>query len=101
MRSITIRYQYEGPEEDWREVVGDFIAALDADPDVSGKFEYQVSVADDGKSRVHWGRWDSQETLKKMQASDYFKIFAERLKELAGGTPETFATDVVLKTKSW
>lgn len=101
MRSITIRYRYDGPEEKWREVIGDFIAALDADPDVSDKFDYQVSVADDGVSRIHWGRWDSQDTLRKMQSSDYFKTFAERLKELAGGPPETVATDVALKTSGW
>ena len=101
MRSITIRYQYEGPEENWREMVDAFITALDADPDVAGKFEYQVAVGDDGKSRVHWGRWDTPETLRTMQSRDYFKQFSTRLRELAGGPPETFSADVALKTSAW
>ena len=101
MRTITIRYDYDGPEGKWRETVGDFIAAVDADDSLAGKFQYQVSVADDGKSRIHWGRWDTPETLRKMQSSDYFKLFAERLKELVGGPPDTQATNVSFKTRGW
>ena len=64
MRGITITYKYDGPEEAWRDLTGAFIAAIDADPAVAGKFTYQVMTADDGITRVHWGRWDSDETLK-------------------------------------
>lgn len=99
MRSITIRYEYSGSEESWRSVVGDFIAALDADAEIAGKFTYQVSVAD--KARVHWGRWDSQETLKTMQSRPYFKTFSEGLKGLLGGQPEALVADVALKTAGW
>jgi hypothetical protein len=100
MRTITIRYKFSGPEDQWRVVVGDYIAALDGDPDVAGKFTYQVATADDRETRTHWGRWDSQETLKTMQSRDYFKTFTSRLRELVGQTEAT-AADVVLKTAGW
>ena len=101
MRTITIWYKYHGPEENWRKVVGDFIAAIDGDPEIAGKLTYQVTIADDGETRIHWGRWDSQETLRVMQSRDYFKAFAQRVKEFAGGQPNSMSSDVVLKTGGW
>jgi quinol monooxygenase YgiN len=100
VRTITLRYKFSGPEDEWRKMAGDFIAAVDADAEVAGKFTYQVSVADDRETRIHWGRWDSQETLQKLQSRDYFKAFAARVKELAGQT-DSLATNVVLKTGGW
>jgi quinol monooxygenase YgiN len=101
MRTITIWYDYAGPEEEWRRVVGDFIAGINGDPEIAGKFTYQVTTADDSRTRVHWGRWDNQETLQTMQSRNYFKRFSEGLKELIGGQPNTMAADVVLRTSGW
>lgn len=101
MRCITITYAYDGPENDWRELVGGFVGALNADADIAGKFTYQVATGDDGVGRVHWGRWDSAETLKTMQSRDYFKAFAAGLRDLIGGPPETFGADVQMKTEGW
>ncbi|MEO9614669.1 MAG: hypothetical protein ABJG86_21440 [Nitratireductor sp.] len=101
MRSITIRYQYSGPEEEWRGVIDAFVAAIDADEAIAGRFAYQVAIAEDGRTRIHWGRWDSAETLNTMQSRDYFKVFAERLRKLAGGPPDAVAADVTTKTVGW
>ncbi|MFW8635004.1 hypothetical protein [Cribrihabitans pelagius] len=59
MRGITITYAYSGDEDAWRQATSEFIAAIDADPAAAGKFTYQVAVADDGETRIHWGRWDT------------------------------------------
>ncbi len=101
MRSITITYQYDGDESVWRTAIDGFIAALNGDAEIAGKFSYQVSVADDGTSRVHWGRWDSAETLAHVQSQDYFKSFAPQVKEFAGGAPVATVTNVIAKTESW
>lgn len=101
MRSITISYKYSGPEEKWRGVIDAFIAAINADEAVAGRFIYQVAVADDGQTRIHWGRWDSAETLKTMQSRAYFKVFAGSLRELAGGPPDAVAAAVATKTVGW
>ena len=101
MRGITITYKYSGPEDVWRETMEAFIAAIDADSEVAGKFNYQVSVADDGETRIHWGRWDSQETLKTLQSRDYFSAFAGKVRELAGGAPANTGADIQFKTEGW
>jgi len=101
MRTITIRYKYSGPEDAWNSAMSDFISSIDGDEAVAGKFTYQVSTADDGESRIHWGRWDSDETLKALQSTEYFKAFAEKVKEFSGGPPDNIAANVKHKTGGW
>ncbi|WP_299348270.1 hypothetical protein [uncultured Shimia sp.] len=101
MRSITITYEYAGPDAPWRALVESFIAALDSDDGIPGSFSYQVAVADNGTTRIHWGRWDSAETLAHVQAQDYFKSFAGALKDLAGDTLSPTGTNVMARTANW
>ncbi|WP_127112827.1 hypothetical protein [Shimia sediminis] len=101
MRSITITYEYSGQDAPWRAVIDAFISALDSDDGIPGTFTYQVAVADNGTTRIHWGRWDSAETLAHVQAQDYFKTFAGALKGMAGDSLSPTGTDVVTRTANW
>lgn len=101
MRGITITYKYSGDETIWHNAMSDFISAIDNDPEIAGKFTYQVATADDKETRFHWGRWDSAETLKHVQAQDYFRTFAGRVKEFAGGVPSATGHDISHKTSGW
>jgi len=100
MRGITITYDYSGDETDWRSAIIAFIDALDNDPKAEN-FSYQVSVADNGISRIHWGRWDSQDTLTHVQSQEYFKVFAARVSEFSNGTHHPVPANVIVKTSSW
>ncbi|HMQ58479.1 MAG TPA: hypothetical protein PKE65_08020 [Rhizobiaceae bacterium] len=100
MRMLTIRYRYSGPEADWRETIDRFIAAVDSDDELAGRFSYEVAIGDDGVERVHWARWSEEMTVKTLQSRDYFKAFSSRLRELAGGTLETFGANAVTMTRS-
>ncbi len=86
MDGIVIRYAYDGDEATWRRTVDAFLAAIAADPEVQGRFRYVVTIASDGVSRTHIGRWDSEETLKTLQGRDYFSTFSEAIKGFAGDT---------------
>ena len=101
MRSITIRYEYDGAEDIWETLINTFVNALNADPAINMQFKYQVAIADDGKTRIHWGLWDSEETLKAMQSQDYFKTFATGLRDLIGGPPDALGADVFSRTGNW
>ncbi len=101
MRCITISYQYDGDEAVWRAAIEGFIGALNGDTAIAGKFNYQVCVADDGKTRIHWGRWDSGETLAHVQAQEYFKTFAALVGGFSGGGPIATVTNVIARTESW
>ncbi len=86
MDGISIRYSYGGDETVWRAAVDAFMEAVDADAEVRGKFSYAVSVAGDGVTRSHTGRWDSDATLKILQSRDYFKNFSKAIQGFADGT---------------
>ncbi|MGH1463733.1 MAG: hypothetical protein ACRBBQ_00085 [Cognatishimia sp.] len=100
MRSITIRYEYDGDEAPWHDAMHAFITALNNDP-AAQNFNYQVTVAEDGITRLHWGRWDSAETLAHVQSQDYFKAFAAKVKGFADGVPNNTVTNLTLKTANW
>lgn len=101
MRAITITYTYSGDETVWQAAIDAFVSALDADTELDGRFCYQVAVADDKETRIHWGRWDSAETLAHVQAQPYFKDFAGKVRGFAGGAPNATGHDIVAKTGNW
>jgi len=87
MHGILIQYNYDGDEGTWLAAMEDFVAAIDADPALRGKFSYRVNVAADGVGRVHVGQWDSDETLAHLQSQPFFKTFAGKVGEFSGGGP--------------
>ncbi len=87
MFGILIQYNYDGDEGEWMTAVEAFVGAVDADPALRGKFSYRVNIAGDGVGRAHVGRWDAEETLAHLQAQDFFKRFAAKVSEFAGGAP--------------
>ena len=101
MRGITITYTYDGDEAAWRDTVTTFINAIEKDDRLAGRLLYQVAVADDGKTRFHWGRWDSAETLAHLQAQDFFKTFAGKVQAFAENPPAATGHDTFLKTAGW
>ncbi|MBE1285912.1 MAG: hypothetical protein GJ676_21540 [Rhodobacteraceae bacterium] len=101
MRAITITYQYNGPEHDWQQAIDAFIAALESDSRLKGRFEYQVAVADDNQTRIHWGRWDDPNTLAYLQAQSFFKDFATKIRGFSGNGPTATGHNVVAKTSGW
>ncbi len=98
MDGVSIRYKYDGDEVTWRAAIDAFIDAVNADPDIGGKFSYAVSVAGDGVTRTHTGRWDTDATLKTLQSRDYFKTFAATLKGLAGDSLDAVQTALYRET---
>jgi len=100
MQGVSIRYQYSGDEGDWESKVDAFISAVNSDPDLAGKFHYEVNKAVDGNMRVHHGRWDSDETLATLQSRDYFKLFAGQIKEMGGESLSAFRIEKYTSTNS-
>lgn len=84
MHGITIIYDFDGDEQAWEAAIGEFIASIDADRDVAGKFQYRVSKAKEGNRRIHWGWWNDPATVQTLQSRDYFRVFSQQVKTFAG-----------------
>jgi len=67
--------------------VEEFVAAIDADPALRGKFGHRVNVTAGGVGRVHVGQWDSEETSAHLQSQAFFKTFAGKVGEFFGDGP--------------
>ncbi len=100
MRCITITYDYDGDDMVWVATCEAFINAVANDPKAQG-FSYQVAVADNGVTRIHWGRWDSEATLKHVQSQEYFATFAAKVKEFADGAPDAVVATPRDHTGNW
>ena len=86
MHGISIRYEFDGDEAAWEAAIAAFITAVKADTELSGRFHYRVNKAKEGNTRIHWGWWDTPETVKTLQSRDYFKTFAAAVRSFGGDT---------------
>jgi len=98
MNGIVITYDYAGDEAEWETVVGTFVAALNTDAELGGRFRYVVSKSKSSSRRTHFGSWDSKAVLDLMQSRDYFKVFSTRLKSMAGDSLSPDAMQIVCQT---
>ena len=86
MEGILIRYDYDGDEAVWEQTIRGFLANVDADERLRGRFSYITSRVEEGPGRVHLGRWDSDETLAHLQAQPFFAEFGAAVKGFGGDT---------------
>lgn len=100
MNGILIQYDYSGDETPWQAAVEEFISKIDADPSLRGKFSYNVNIAADGVGRVHVGGWDNDDTLAHLQSQDFFKVFAAKIGEFAGGAQKASRIKLAAGTKA-
>jgi quinol monooxygenase YgiN len=89
MYGITITYVLSGDEAAWRKAVDAFVDSVNHDNEVSGRFHYHVFSSREGNEKVHWGMWDSPETLQKVQSREYFKTFASAVRKFGGESLKT------------
>jgi quinol monooxygenase YgiN len=89
MYGITISYALSGDEADWREAVDTFVDSLNHDDEIRGRFHYHVFSSKEGSEKVHWGLWDSPETLQIVQSRDYFRTFAAAVRKFGGDSLKT------------
>ena len=96
---ILIEYELSGDEAAWRQAVDAFIANIDADPRLEGRFSYHVTARGEEGGRVHIGQWDSEETLAHLQSQPWFKEFADVVKASGGDSLKASRFKHVASTK--
>lgn len=84
MFGILIQYEYSGDESEWRQAVDSFIAQINADDRLQGRFTYQVKTHGEDGGRIHVGHWDDEETLAHLQSQPFFVEFSGKVQGFAG-----------------
>jgi hypothetical protein len=100
MRQFLIRYRFEhGSPAEWHEEIARFIAALDADPELSGKISYRaMKLRDDDTSYVHLATAADDDAVKALGERAFFKHYTEETERVSGGSVEVLPLEIIAET---
>ncbi len=84
MKQFMIRYRRQNADaEVWHREIAQFIAAVDADPELRGRIGYRVMRLGDGDDYLHVASPADDEAVKTLQSRDFFKRYNERVRAVA------------------
>jgi hypothetical protein len=99
MKYFLIKYRLKnGAAERWHQDIARFIAALDADPDLSGKVSYRCMKGRDGSDYYHLAAAADEQAIKALQSREFFSRYTEQTKLAAGGEVEVLPLEIVAET---
>jgi hypothetical protein len=100
MKHFLIRYRFEhGSAADWHAEIGRFIAALDADPELSGKVSYRaMKLRDDDTSYLHLATAADDDAVKALGQRPFFKHYTEQTELVSGGSVEVLPLEIIAET---
>jgi hypothetical protein len=99
MKHFMIRYlRKDGTEEAWHQDIARFIAAVDADPGLTGKILYRVMKRRGGTDYYHLAAAADDEAIKALQSRDFFQRYNEQTRRAGGGEVEVIPLEIVAET---
>ena len=99
MKHFLIKYRFKaGTREEWHQAIAAFIAALDSDPALKGKITYRCMKSQEGLDYYHLASAADGEAIKALQEREFFKLYTEKTKLVAGGEVEVLPLEVIAET---
>ena len=99
MKHFMIRYtRSSASEADWHRDIAGFIAALDGDPDLRGKISYRCMKLRDTPDYIHLAAAADEQAVKTLQGKEFFKRYADRTREVSGGSVTVTPIEVIAET---
>jgi hypothetical protein len=99
MKHFLIKYQFKnGSPEEWRQHVAGFISALENAPDLKGKISYRCMKTREGSAYYHLAAASDAEAVSALQSKDFFKLYTEETKRVAGGEVEVLQLEIIAET---
>ena len=99
MKQFLIKYRHtNGTTEDWHHEIGQFIAAIDADPALHGKVGYRCLKARDGADYFHIATVHDDSGRVALQERAFFKHYTEATRTVSGGTLEVLPLETIAET---
>jgi hypothetical protein len=102
MKHFLIKYRFkDGSEAAWRDRIGQFIAAIEADATLNGRISYRCMKAGNGSGEYyHFAATADDEAAKALQSRDFFKAYTEETKRVSGGTVEVLPLAIIAETSA-
>lgn len=100
MKHFIIKYRRQsGTQDEWHAEIARFIAALDNDPDLTGRITYRCMKSRDGNDYYHLAGAADEQAVKALQSRAFFSHYTERTKQTAGGQVEVLPLDIIAETR--
>ena len=99
MKHFMIKYQFaKGTTQAWHQEIAKFIAALDNDPELKGRTSYRCMKNRDDSSYAHLAAAVDEQAIKTLQQRDFFKLYTEKTREVAGGEVVVTPIELIAET---
>jgi hypothetical protein len=99
MKHFMIRYQFaNGAPDEWHREIGRFIAALNSDTELKGRFIYRCMKGRDDTNYYHLAAAADDQAVKTLQAREFFKHYTERTRQVAGGDVVVTPMELIAET---
>jgi hypothetical protein len=99
MKHFLIRYHFkEGSPEAWRQRIAEFIAALESDPELTGRIAYRVMKHRDGSGYYHLAAAADDQAAAALGRKDFFKSYTAETRRVAGGEVEVLPLELIAET---
>jgi hypothetical protein len=99
VKHFLITYRFTtGSEEEWRREIARFIAALEADPALSGKIAYRCMKSREGPDYYHVAAAVDEQAVKALGEREFFTRYSEQSDFVSGGTVEVVPLEIVAET---
>ena len=99
MKQFLIRYTLtNGTPDAWHDEIAKFISALNNDPDLKGQIGYRVMKTKDDWDYYHIASPAEDAAVKTLQGRDFFKLYNERTRAVAGGEVVVSPLELIAET---
>lgn len=100
MKHFMIKYHRKNASQDeWHQEIARFIAALDSDPELTGKITYRCMKGRDGSDYYHLAGAADEQAVKALQSRAFFSHYTEKTKQTAGGEVEVLPLEIIAETR--
>jgi hypothetical protein len=100
MKHFMIKYHRKNASQDeWHQEIARFIAALDNDPELTGKITYRCMKGRDGSDYYHLAGAADEQAVKALQSRGFFSHYTEKTKQTAGGEVEVLPLEIIAETR--
>jgi hypothetical protein len=99
MKQFLIKYRFtHGTKEEWHQDIARFIANLDSDLVLKGRISYRCMKNAKDSDYYHLARAADDQAPKELQQRDWFKLYTEKTRLVAGGEVEVLPLEIIAET---
>jgi hypothetical protein len=101
MRSLLVQYTLQaGTQDEWRKTIADFIANVNNEPELAGRFIYQVMEGkDDPTQKTHLISFIDDRAGDDIEAKPFLDGFRKAISHFASGKQKVTPLTIIARSR--